>query len=290
MATATRRSGMESRTFGPTKQLVSVIGQGTWYIDTANRLSVITALRRGLDLGMRHIDTAELYGDGEAERIVREATAGHRDEVFLESKVLSQNATRLGTITACERLLARLRTDHLDCYILYWRGDHPLEQTIAGFEQLMIQGKIGRWGVSNFDVPDLEDALHIAGPDRITCNQVLYHLEERATEHAVLPWCERHRVAVVAYSPFGHGHFPGSRARSDRILREIAESYGATPRQVALAFLVRRPFLFAIPKASTPQHAVENAGAGNLLLSDQNILRIDQAFPLGPPRPQLPML
>jgi diketogulonate reductase-like aldo/keto reductase len=281
---------MESRTFGPTKQQVPVIGQGTWYIDAGNRLSIITALRRGLDLGMRHIDTAELYGEGEAERIVGEAIVGRRDEVFLVSKVLPENASRQGTLAACERSLARLRTSHLDCYLLHWRGDHPLEDTIAAFEQLVIQGKIARWGVSNFDVPDLEDALSVAGPERITCNQVLYHLEERAIEHAVLPWCEHHRVAVVAYSPFGHGHFPGSHTLGGRVLKEIAEAHGATPRQVALAFLVRRPFLFAIPKASTPDHAAGNAGAGNLRLSDQELSRIDQAFPLGPPRRGLPML
>jgi diketogulonate reductase-like aldo/keto reductase len=281
---------MESRTFGPTKQQVPVIGQGTWYIDAGNRLSIITALRRGLDLGMRHIDTAELYGEGEAERIVGEAIVGRRDEVFLVSKVLPENASRQGTLAACERSLARLRTSHLDCYLLHWRGDHPLEDTIAAFEQLVIQGKIARWGVSNFDVPDLEDALSVAGPERITCNQVLYHLEERAIEHAVLPWCEHHRVAVVAYSPFGHGHFPGSHTLGGRVLKEIAEAHGATPRQVALAFLVRRPFLFAIPKASTPDHAAENARAGNLRLSDQELSRIDQAFPLGPPRRGLPML
>ena len=281
---------MESRTFGPTKQQVPVIGQGTWYIDAGNRLSIITALRRGLDLGMRHIDTAELYGEGEAERIVGEAIVGRRDEVFLVSKVLPENASRQGTLAACERSLARLRTSHLDCYLLHWRGDRPLEDTIAAFEQLVIQGKIARWGVSNFDVPDLEDALSIIGPERITCNQVLYHLEERAIEHAVLPWCEHHRVAVVAYSPFGHGHFPGSHTLGGRVLKEIAEAHGATPRQVALAFLVRRPFIFAIPKASTPDHAAENARAGNLRLSDQELSRIDQAFPLGPPRRGLPML
>jgi diketogulonate reductase-like aldo/keto reductase len=290
MATARRRSGIESRTFGPTKQQVPVIGQGTWYIDAGNRLSVITALRRGLDLGLRHIDTAELYGEGEAERIVGEAIVGRRDEVFLVAKVLPENASRLGTLAACERSLARLRASHLDCYLLHWRGDHPVEDTIAAFKQLVIQGKIARWGVSNFDVPDLEDALSIVGPERITCNQVLYHLEERSIEHAVLPWCEHHRVAVVAYSPFGHGHFAGSHTRGGRVLKEVAETHSATTRQVALAFLVRRPFIFAIPKAPTPDHAAENAGAGNLRRSDQELSRIDQAFPFGPPRRGLPML
>lgn len=290
MASVTRWLGMQFRRFGPAKEQVSVIGQGTWYLDAGRRASVVTALRQGLDFGMRHIDTAELYGDGEAERIVGDAIAGRRDEVFLVSKVLPRNATRLGTIAACERSLARLRTDHLDCYLLHWRGPYPLEETIAGFEQLVFRGKIHHWGVSNFDVPDLEEALSIAGPDQITCDQVLYHLQERAIEHAVLPWCLRHGVAIVAYSPFGHGHFPSSHTRGGRVLEQIAEAHNATPRQVALAFLVRRDLLFAIPKASNPEHTAENAGAGNLRLSDEELLKIDRAFPVGPPRRELPML
>ena len=243
---------MELRLFGSTKRFVARIGQGTWFIEDAHRDIAIAALRRGLDLGMTHIDTAELYGGGAAEELVGEAIAGRRNEVFLVSKVLPENASQSGTRLACERSLARLDTDRLDCYLLHWRGRHPLEETIAGFEDLQRAGKILSWGVSNFDVPDLRDALAIAGQGegRLACNQVLYHLQERAIEHAVLPWCERHGVAVTAYSPFGHGNFPGSGTEGGRVLAKIAAAYEATPRQVALAFLTRRPSLFAIPKAS----------------------------------------
>jgi diketogulonate reductase-like aldo/keto reductase len=279
---------MERRRFGPDDRDVSVIGQGTWYIDSGDRASAIAALRRGLDLGMNHIDTAEMYGD--AETVVAEAIAGRRDEVFLVSKVLPQNASRSGTVAACERSLARLRTDRLDCYLLHWRGQYPLEDTFAAFEQLRGEGKVLSWGVSNFDEPDLDEALTVAGEGRIACNQVLYHLEQRAIEHAVLPWCEAHRVAVVAYSPLGHGHFPGPRSKGGRVLREIAVAHDATPRQVALSFLVRHPWLFAIPKASSPDHAAENAGAGDLRLTDAELARIDEAFPRGPRPRQLPML
>ena len=279
---------MERRRFGPDDRDVSVIGQGTWYIDSGDRASAVAALRRGLDLGMNHIDTAEMYGD--AETVVAEAIAGRRDEVFLVSKVLPQNASRSGTVAACERSLARLRTDRLDCYLLHWRGQHPLEDTFAAFEQLRGEGKVLSWGVSNFDEPDLDEALAVAGEGRIACNQVLYHLEQRAIEHAVLPWCEAHRVAVVAYSPLGHGHFPGPRSKGGRVLREIAVAHDATPRQVALSFLVRHPWLFAIPKASSPDHAAENAGAGDLRLTDAELARIDEAFPRGPRPRQLPML
>jgi diketogulonate reductase-like aldo/keto reductase len=279
---------MERRRFGPDDRDVSVIGQGTWYIDSGDRASAVAALRRGLDLGMNHIDTAEMYGD--AETVVAEAIAGRRDEVFLVSKVLPQNASRSGTVAACERSLARLRTDRLDCYLLHWRGQYPLEDTFAAFERLRGEGKVLTWGVSNFDEPDLDEALTVAGEGRIACNQVLYHLEQRAIEHAVLPWCEAHRVAVVAYSPLGHGHFPGPRSKGGRVLREIAVAHDATPRQVALSFLVRHPWLFAIPKASRPDHAAENAGAGDLRLTDAELARIDEAFPRGPRPRQLPML
>ncbi|HET7492046.1 MAG TPA: aldo/keto reductase, partial [Bradyrhizobium sp.] len=197
---------MKDKEFGKTGHKVSVIGQGTWYIDHGNRKEAVTALRRGIDLGMTHIDTAEMYGD--AELVIADAIAGRRDEVFLVSKVLPSNASRRGTVTACERSLARLKTDRLDCYLLHWRGSHPLSETVAAFEQLVSEGKIRSWGVSNFDVDDLEEILKIAGKGKIACNQVLYHLQERAIEHAVIPWCVKHGVAVVAYSPFGHDDFP----------------------------------------------------------------------------------
>ncbi len=279
---------MERRPFGPTNQDVSVIGQGTWLIDEGDRASAVVALRRGLDLGMTHIDTAEMYGA--AEEVIAEAIAGRRDEVFLVSKVLPQNASRTGTVAACERSLRRLGTDRLDVYLLHWRGEYPLEDTIAAFEQLRRDGKIGAWGVSNFDVGDLEEAWEIGGSGAIACNQVLYHLQERAIEHAVIPWCEAHGVAVVAYSPFGHGDFPGPRSPGGHVVQEIADAHRATPRQVALRFLARRPVLFAIPKASRPEHAAENAGAGSLHLTDAELARMDAAFPRGPRPRELPML
>jgi diketogulonate reductase-like aldo/keto reductase len=283
-------NGMERRRFGPTEREVAMVGQGTWYIESADRGSAIAALRRGIDLGLTHIDTAEMYGSGAAEELIGQAIVGRRDELFLVSKVLPQNASRKGTIAACDRSLARLGSDRLDCYLLHWRGSHPLEETIASFEQLKHQGKILSWGVSNFDLSDLDSVLKIAGEGNLACNQVLYHLEERAIEHAVVPWCERHHVAVVAYSPFGHGQFPGPRTSGGRLLNQIATAHKASVRQVALRFLVRRPSLFVIPKASSLQHLAENAGASGLRLTEAEIAQIDQEFPLGPPAGHLPML
>ena len=277
---------MERRWFGLTNREVAVIGQGTWYLQSGDRASAIAAVRRGLDLGMTHIDTAEYYG--EAENVVGEAISGRRNEVFLVSKVIPGNASRTGTIAACENSLARLRTDRLDCYLLHWRGQHPLQESIAAFERLEREGKILSWGVSNFDVSDLEEVWEVAG--RLVCNQVLYHLQERAIEHAVIPWCQQHGVAVVAYSPFGHGDFPGSRTKGGRVLEDIAAGHRATTRQVALRFLVRRPSLFTVPKASSPVHAAENAEAGDLRLTETELARIDRAFPLAPRPRRLPML
>ncbi len=281
---------MERRRFGATGRETPVIGQGTWEIEANDPAAVIAALRRGLDLGMTHVDTAEMYGNGAAEELVGAALAMRRDEVFLVSKVLPQNASRSGTVAACERSLARLQTDRLDCYLLHWRGEYPLEDTFAAFDQLERQGKILSWGVSNFDEPDLEEARRIVPEGRPICNQVLYHLKERAIEHAVIPWCQKHGVAVVAYSPFGHGDFPGARTPGGRVLYEIAAARGATPRQVALRFLLRWPSLFTIPKASRPEHAAENAGAGDLHLTDAEIAQIEDAFPRGSRPRELPTL
>jgi diketogulonate reductase-like aldo/keto reductase len=279
---------MKSRTFGRTGSDVSVIGQGTWYIDHGDRKSAVAALRRGLALGMTHIDTAEMYGD--AELVIAEATAGRRDEVFLVSKVLPSNASRHGTITACERSLARLKTDRLDCYLLHWRGSYPLSETVAAFEQLVAAGKIRSWGVSNFDADDLDEILQVAGEGKIACNQVLYHLQERAIEHAVIPWCVKHGVSVVAYSPFGHNDFPSARSKGGEVLQTIAKKHGGSPRQVALGFLTRQPQLFAIPKASSAEHAADNAAAGDLELDDDDIASLEKAFPRGPKPRSLPML
>jgi diketogulonate reductase-like aldo/keto reductase len=279
---------MKLKAFGPTNRDVSAIGQGTWRIDKGDRTAALAALRRGLDLGMNHVDTAEMYGD--AEEIVAEALAARRDRLYLVSKVLPQNASRQGTIAACERTLKRLRTDRLDCYLLHWRGSHPLGETVAAFEQLKREGKILAWGVSNFDVADLEEICQISAPSIPACNQVLYHLEERATEHAVIPWCEDRGIAIVAYSPLGQGKLAERNHRGRRVLAEVAEAYQATPAEIALAFLVRRGSAFAIPKASKLEHVEENAKAGDLRLTESAVARIDNAFPLGPRASRLPML
>jgi len=279
---------MRKQKFGSNGPQVSVIGQGTWYIDRGDRKTAVAALRRGIDLGMTHIDTAEMYGD--AELVVAEAIAGRRDDIYLVSKVLPSNASRRGTITACERSLARLKTDRLDCYLLHWRGSYPLAETVAAFEQLVSAGKIRSWGVSNFDADDLAELLAVAGGGKIACNQVLYHLRERAIEHAVIPWCEGHGVAVVAYSPFGHDDFPQPRSKGGEVLQAIAETHRASPRQVALSFLTRQPSVFPIPKASTPEHAADNAAAADLKLDRDEIAALDKAFPRGPRPRSLPML
>jgi diketogulonate reductase-like aldo/keto reductase len=278
---------MQTRPFGKTGENVSLIGQGTWQLDGRDDRSAVDALRRGLDLGMTHIDTAEMYG--EAEPLVAKAIEGRRDAVFLVSKVLPSNASRAGTIKACERSLSRLKTDRLDSYLLHWRGGHALEETFAAFEDLQRAGKIRSWGVSNFDVDDLDEALAVAGKGKIACNQVLYHLQERAIEHAVIPWCAAHGVAVVAYSPFGNGDFPSPSSAGGRVLGEIARAREVSERQVALAFLTREECVLAIPKASKAAHAADNAAAGDLVLGAGEIERLEQAFPLGR-RKSLPMI
>jgi diketogulonate reductase-like aldo/keto reductase len=279
---------LKQKKFGGNGPDVSIIGQGTWYLDRGDRKAAIAALRRGIDTGMTHIDTAEMYGD--AELVIADAIAGlPREKLFLVSKVLPSNASRRGTITACERSLKRLKTDRLDCYLLHWRGSYPFEETVAAFEELVAAGKIRSWGVSNFDEDDLDELLDVAGEGRIACNQVLYHLQERAIEHAVIPWCERNGVAVVAYSPFGHNDFPSARSKGGEMLQTIADAHKATARQVALAFLTRAPSVFAIPKAGSADHAAENAAA-DLNLSAAEIAALDKAFPRGPKPRGLPML
>jgi diketogulonate reductase-like aldo/keto reductase len=229
-----------------------------------------------------------MYGMGAAEEIAGEAIQGRRDEVFLVSKVLPANASRRGTVAACEATLGRLKTDRLDCYLVHWRGRHPLGETVAAFEALKQEGKILSWGVSNFDVDDLEDlsALGVAP----VCNQVLYHLQQRAIEHAVIPWCEKNGVAVVAYSPFGQNHFPAPDSAEGQVLQGVADAHESTPRQVALAFLVQQGPVFAIPKAVRHQHLTENAGAGDLQLSAADVAAIDLAFPRGKRPRSLPMI
>lgn len=283
------RQAMITRTFGSVEQPVPVIGQGTWHLEEGSPDAAIQALRRGLDLGLTHVDTAELYGSGRVEALVGKAIAGRREELFLVSKVMPSNASREGTVRACERSLRHLGTDHLDCYLLHWRGQHSLEGTFEAFERLREDGKIRAWGVSNFDADDLKEAIDVAGPGRIACNQVLYNLSERGIEHAVLPFCQAQGIAVVGYTPFGTAAFP-PRGAGGQVLASIAERRGATPRQVALAFLTRSPSLFAIPKSGQRQHTEENAGAGSLVLGEAEIAEIDRAFPVGPRRHGIAML
>ncbi len=280
---------IETRAWGWTGTAVPKMGQGTWKMESNDAGAVVAALRAGVDAGLCHVDTAELYGSGRVEEMVGEALAGRRAEVFLVSKVSPSNASRKGTLVACERSLRRLRTDHLDCYLLHWPGRHPLEDTIASFEELVQAGKIRSWGLSNFDVSDLEEARRIAGPGRIACNQVLYHLKAREMEAEVLPWCVRQEVALVGYSPFGSGRFPAPNTKGGKLLARLAQSHQATPHQVALAFLLRDQQVFAIPKAADTEHVRSNAAAATLVLTTEDIAQVEEAFPLQTGR-ELPTL
>lgn len=271
---------MLTRPFGWTGVEVPVIGQGTWQLRDKRRAA--EALRVGLDLGMTHVDTAELYTG--SEQVVREALAGRgRGEVFLVSKVLPRHASHKGTLEACARSLERLGTDHLDAYLLHWNsGERPIAETMRALAELADAGKTRFVGVSNFDVDELEEAKAALGKHRLACNQVLYHLEERGIESDILPWCKRNGVAVVGYSPFGSTHgFPSPRSEGGKVLAAVAERLGKTPRQVALAFLTRDPSVFAIPKAEDPQHVRDNAG-GAFELPRDAVEELDRAFPMRP--------
>jgi diketogulonate reductase-like aldo/keto reductase len=256
---------MLKRRFGPAQ--VPVIGQGTWKF---HGKEAVDALSAGIELGLTHVDTAEMYG---SEETVGQAIEGRRNEIFLVSKVLPSNANRRGTVRACEQSLQRLRTDRLDCYLLHWPGSHPLQETIAGFEDLRSAGKIRSYGVSNFDEGLLSEAVSIAGPGKIACNQVLYNLAERHVEARVLPRCRELGVVMVGYSPFDGLPEGGE-------LAAVARELKATARQVALAFLTRLEDTFAIPKASHVEHVRENAGAATIKLTAAQIARLDRAYPL----------
>jgi len=282
---------LHTRAFGATGLQVPAVGQGSWRIEAGEAAAATAALQRGLDLGLTHIDTAEMYGSGASERLIGAAIEGRRDQVFLVSKVLPSNSSKRGTIKACDRSLANLNTDRLDCYLLHWRGSYPLEETVDAFQTLQRDGKILAWGVSNFDVADLEELTAISGVGMPACNQVLYHLKERAIEHNVLPWCREHDVALVAYTPFGTSPAMYTHETAQgRALHQVAAAHGATPRQVALAFLLRNPQVFVIPKASSMAHVTDNAGATALTLSDTELAQLDAAFPRGKPRRDLPMI
>lgn len=266
----------------PDGTAVPVIGQGTWKMgeDERDRAAEAAALREGIELGMTLIDTAEMYGEGAAEEVVADAIEGQRDRIFLVSKVYPHNASRRGLPAACERSLKRLRTDVLDLYLLHWRsGDIPLAETVEAFEKLRVAGKIRRWGVSNFDVADLEE---LQRPD-CAANQVLYNPEHRGIEHDLLPWCARRAIPVMAYSPVGQG---GRLLRNPALL-EIARRHRATPAQVALAWALRQPGVMVIPKAGNLDHVRTNAAAVELRLDPEDGSAMDRAFP--PPRGKRPL-
>jgi diketogulonate reductase-like aldo/keto reductase len=278
---------VRSRSFGRTGVEVPIIGLGSWNTEHDERAEVIRSIRRAVDLGMTHLDTAELYGSGKVEEILKEALRGLRDRVFLTSKVMPNHASYRGTIRALEQSLSRLGTDHLDLYLIHWPSEHPLEDTLRAFEESMRAGKIRAYGVSNFDILDLEKSVRIAGEGKIACNQVLYHLEERDVEHRVLPWCRRHDIALVGYSPFGSSRSAWVSESGQRVLEEIGRAHGVTAHAIALAFLVREEGTFAIPKAASVAHVEANACAGDIVLSDDEIARIDRAFAKGKPRRSL---
>ena len=252
-----------------------------------NPRRAVAALRHGIGLGLTHIDTAEIYGNGAVEKLVGRAVAGRREDVFLVSKVHPARATRDRLQTACEASLRRLATEYLDVYLLHWLPPHPVEEVVAAFESLAETGRIRHWGVSNLDDTSLAEFVSAAGPGRIACNQVMHHLGERAIEHSIAPWCRGRGIAVVGYSPFGGGRFPPRGGR--RVLEDVAAATGATPRQVALAFLLARSGGFTIPKASGLRHVEENAAAAGLRLPQEALLLLDAAFPRGAPAPGVPL-
>jgi diketogulonate reductase-like aldo/keto reductase len=262
----------------PGGETVPALGQGTWKMgeQRSRRADEVRALQLGLDLGMTLIDTAEMYANGTAEEITGEAIAGRRDEVFLVSKVLPSNAGLAGTIAACERSLRRLRVETIDLYLLHWPGSHPLAETIAGFKALQETGKIRHWGVSNFDVADMEELLEIGGRD-VATNQVLYNLTRRGIEYDLVPWQVRHRVPIMAYSPIEQGRLAHHSALSD-----VAVRHNATPAQIALAWVLAQPATIVIPKSGSEPHVRENRAAADLVLTPDDFAALDAAF--RPPR------
>ncbi|MBZ6173679.1 MULTISPECIES: aldo/keto reductase [Streptomyces] len=263
---------------------VTALGQGTWGMgeNPGRRAAEVSALRAGLDLGMTLVDTAEMYGDGAAEEVVAEAVAGRRDEVFLVSKVLPSHADARGVAEACRGSLRRLRTDRIDLYLLHWRGAVPLEETVEAFESLVREGAIRSWGVSNLDVDDLADLPPGASPQT---DQVLYNLSRRGPEHSLLPRCRELSIPVMAYSPVEQGRLLGHPA-----LRDVAAAHGATPAQIALAWVLRHEDVIAIPKASSRAHVEENRAALDVVLTAEDLAMLDRAFPPPESRGPLEML
>ncbi|HVQ11560.1 MAG TPA: aldo/keto reductase [Methyloceanibacter sp.] len=268
----------------PGGEIVPRLGQGTWHMGEKPHLrdAEIAALKLGIDLGMTLIDTAEMYGDGEAERVVAEAVAGRRDEMFIVSKVLPQNASRAGTIAACERSLKRLNTDRIDLYLLHWRGNYKLKDTLAGFQALVKDGLIKAWGVSNFGAGDMDELAALPGGDAVATNQMPYSLARRGIETDPLPWCRARGIPIMAYSPVDQG-----RILADRTLASVAGRHGASPAQVALAFVLLHKDMIVIPKATSPTHVRENRAALDLELTKADLAELGKAFP--PPRGASPL-
>jgi diketogulonate reductase-like aldo/keto reductase len=272
----------------PNGERVPAYGQGTWHMgETRTRFAdEAAALKLGIDLGITLVDTAEMYGNGVAEEIVAEAAKGRRDKLFIVSKVLPYNASQRGAVEACERSLKRLKTDYIDLYLLHWRGSYPFAETLAAFDKLKQQGKIRHHGVSNFDRRDMEEWVKISGGAAVASNQILYNLTRRGPEWEVIPWCRQRNISIMAYSPIEQGRMLGNAA-----LAEIAARHsGASPVQVALAWLLRQDGMIVIPKASNKEHVRENAGALDLQLTDQDLADLDKAFPPPKGRTALGML
>jgi diketogulonate reductase-like aldo/keto reductase len=269
------------RAFGWTGVEVPLIGQGTWMIEGSKDQEerAVEALRAGIELGLTHIDTAEMYGDGRAEDLVGEAIAGRRDGLFLVSKVLPSHASYEGTLRACEKSLARLRTSYLDLYLLHWESRYPIAETMRAMARLIDQKQIRFAGVSNFDVAQVEAAQAALANHKLASNQVLYHLRERGIERKLIPHCHRNGIAVVGYSPFGHDAFPRLDSAGGKVLQSVAQRNGRTVRQVILNFLTRLPATFTIPKASNVEHTRENAAGAGWTLPAEDVRAIDRAFP-----------
>jgi diketogulonate reductase-like aldo/keto reductase len=274
---------MKFKLFGKTGVELPVIGQGTWNMPEsgAQLKEAQRAIRRGIELGMVHLDTAEMYGAGRVEELLGQTIRGiDRERLFIATKVLPSNASYRGTLVAAEGSLQRLGCDYVDLYLLHWPGPHPLKETMRAFDTLLEQGKTRFVGVSNFATGEMKEAASRLQTAPLACNQVLYHLRERGIEHELIPIAHQHQIAIVAYTPFGRGTFLRAGARRESLER-VARKHGATVRQVALAFLIREPGLFAIPKAARVEHVEENAGAARLELDADDLAQIDESFPRG---------
>jgi len=271
----------------PSGERVPAFGQGTWHMGEDHRRAAeeAAALKLGIELGMTLIDTAEMYGNGRAEEIVAEAAQGERDRLFIVSKVLPYNASQKGVVEACERSLKRLKTDRIDLYLLHWRGPVPLADTLAGFARLQRDGKIRHHGVSNFDLDDMQEWVALAGGETVAANQILYNLTRRGPEWDLIPWCRERQIAIMAYTPLGQG-----RMLQDKALAEVAARHGASPAQVALAWLLRQQGAIVIPKASRLEHVRENRGALDIALTEEDLTALDRAFPLPKGKSSLGML